>query len=794
MAINRYNLPANQPIMDTYAPLPFKELLLAGQSLQKQKDDLEAQRLELMDKEVYALPQDVDYVKSKKDYYDAKVDEIAGLYGTDLRKARQAVIGLTREMKNEWGQFGGIGSAMGNYNARKAWAEKVDEGIKKGTYNPYQKETLLAMFDKNYQGIGDGVGGKYNPYQTEEAAKWVNPTEWADKYGQGFMADLESFANFQKTNDGYIITSKSSGKQLTPEDIEAGLSNYFKGDPELQNMLRQGTKAGYANIDMLLNAIEGAGIKYGFKERLSERDIKGDPNYQYEDTKKQELKDNTPLVLSDEESIVPSKQEFNNEGVLGMPLSGKENFETAIGNVTNNMIRQESKLAQYQNELLQPGLSNPARESIQKNIKATQAAIEGERAKINTYKKIMNSFETSAYKVEGDKVEAIKGLGIEADRTISQYNEKINQIVTSQIPTIKEYLLPNMKLVIDPETKLANINLTSVDGSNVTDFAKYALTGAPNAGQLRMLLDQYNSSITNTEAQFNNKSKELLSSVNNTGKVYNPNEGIKGLYKFNNEIKNAQKVVDSKSDYYAKNRTTNNAMYYLSDTQVEKIPAFSQMSEALSSKETGDFYLEDKNTGKKVKWEPRKIYAWEDQKSIEAQNKLTFKGFKTTAEGNMVPFFETGDGKIVEKDINITKGTNIANKLTNFANNYYNYAAQTGDEIEMANAANLLVQVNPNTSSTYKDYLEAKRLVVDVDASEGSGLIPSTPINLPNKMNVIIAKDNTVDLGGEVYNVYLGTNLTQDKVERGEGGNNYQAVTEAELDSFMSYLILQNEN
>ena len=353
MAVNRYELPSQQQVANTYVDMPYKELLLAGQAQQAEYDKIEASRNEWANKQWNNLSPDDELAKAKQAWLESETSKIADLWSKDPRQARQAFKTFERDAVKEFGKFGSIGAMEANYNARAAYEKQIDERIEKGINKVPQKASMMAKFDEEYaknKGIGGNETGKWNKYNTEDAVGWINPTEWANEKGKGFEASLKSFANYTMSDDGYIYTDKFTGERLTPEELKSGLDYYYAGDPEMQAMIDQGTKYGYASMDMLVNAIEGAKVKYGYERITSEKDIKGDPNYQ----SKLDQKEKTATIINRPETPEPMNNPDLSKkvwGILGKDselaqnyAKQQEQFKTRI-NATDEQIREAYKIA-----------------------------------------------------------------------------------------------------------------------------------------------------------------------------------------------------------------------------------------------------------------------------------------------------------------------------------------------------------------------------------------------------------------------------------------------------------------
>jgi len=341
--ITRYTRPAQQPLMNTYVPLPYKELMMSGAAQQQQLDQLEAARLELGEKEFKFLPQDFETAKAAQASLDESVASIADLYGTNLGKAKAELSKLQRSTKKRFGQFGDIGAMQSNYAARETFKENERKRLEKGEITQEQYDTALNVFDSQYTGIGEGADGRYSQYQTEDLAKYVDFTDFANKYGDGIKADVMASASSQVGGDGYIRDFNHALEVVGPERVQSILSQYAQGSGELQNYLEQGERLGYTSVNDLIAAIGGATEKYSYQEESRDASTKTDSTWQYKDKLKKEADKkriihptSTTRLVSTGDTVDTYLNDFNDRynAIEDLKTKGEE-LQTQIASLKN---------------------------------------------------------------------------------------------------------------------------------------------------------------------------------------------------------------------------------------------------------------------------------------------------------------------------------------------------------------------------------------------------------------------------------------------------------------------------
>lgn len=784
MAVNRYNLPAQQPIMNTYAPLPFKELLLAGKSMQDQKDKIEEQRLELAGKEFQFLDADYDKAKAKRDYYDTELEKAAGLYGTDLRQARAATEKLSREFKRDFSQFGEVGAIQGSYDTRAKYVEELDERIKAGKADPLQKQKLLEYFDKEYKGIGEPSKGRYKTYQTEDAATHINPAEWANKYGEGFKADLQSFANYEKTSDGYIITDKYTGKKLTPQEIQAGLSSYFKGDPELQNWLRQGNKVGYGSLDMLIDAIEGAGIKYGFSEVTTDKDMKGDPNYQYNQEKASQASVLIPDYqekVTDELTDLSGKIKTNKWGLPVGVIKGEEIFTEAEKVTTQEIERINTEMDKL--DAAKESASTPEQlKSIEENLMSLMLQKGAALEKIKQQKEIKEGVIKNTYNITDEEL-AEKGFDNVEDyiREKENINREYKTIVSQKVKYDNDLQKAKQQL-LGYENARTRIEFDSKGNAKVKAITPPIKPGAVYSpvevdySEVKEMVSAYNALKGSFDDEINAISSKVIDKNNTLFKEEVPsnfNEAFTNLTGSHEEFISKSSLVNDNLDYYVNNRTITAPLVMLSPDKIKKSGFYSTL-EGMLATDLFKFTRKDA-AGNDVPYNKKDVeYNFKDGlNATSTPKKITLSGYKIDINsGDIKLVANSPEGHLVETKV--PAGSNIVRELNKEAekeltNSIQENTFNTGKGMQtdwsakdIGDKLTVYAATSPE-ANVQKIYEDTRNVIKDLTETVASGdpnKLIIRGVSVPGEGQLYISVDNVS--GTNPYNIYpLGTTLSE---------------------------------
>jgi len=301
MAVNRYDKPAQQLITDTYAAMPYKEMLLAGQAQQAQLDKLDAARIALGDKEFMNLVKDDEKAAAARNWLETETGNIADLYGQDMGKARSAYKNLEREAKKRFGPSGDIGALQAAYDAKIAYREKLE----KAEVDPLRIEGLMAEASNAYQGIGEGGEyGRYNTYAGQRAAQNYNYADWVNTN----LSDLEAISGTRRTEtpdgEGYIWTDERTNEEVSHERIQQAAMQLARGDENLLYNIAEGDRLGLDSSNAFRSAVAGGDTKYAYHKNVRKQGVKTDATAHRAMDKADELAANEVYHLSVPDSYV----------------------------------------------------------------------------------------------------------------------------------------------------------------------------------------------------------------------------------------------------------------------------------------------------------------------------------------------------------------------------------------------------------------------------------------------------------------------------------------------------------
>lgn len=339
MAINRYYLPAQQEVANTYVPLPYNEILQAAQAQEQYLDDIEAQRLELAGKEFSFLKPDRPKAQAAQEWLDTEAEKIAGLYSTDLRQAKSAMQKFQNEAKKRFGKFGDIGAMEGNYNAYVNYANELQEQVKRKELDPYTMDALLAEANKAYLGIGEYDPAKgYNTFSGQTAALKQDLPKWVKDNLSDLEAITNSTASARPDGKGYIFTDKFTGEEVSPERVMAAFTQLAQSDESLMNWVAEGERLGLNRLEALGFAGDAGVTKYAYYRHDVDKDIKSD------DTpfKQKEWGMDKRSVLEGVTHLAP-EEGYNIE----QNMTGRQE---ALKMLDEEIARSEAQLEQYKDE------------------------------------------------------------------------------------------------------------------------------------------------------------------------------------------------------------------------------------------------------------------------------------------------------------------------------------------------------------------------------------------------------------------------------------------------------------
>lgn len=218
MAISRYNRPAEQPIIDTYVPLPFREIKEAITNKQKDYDITE----DIWSK----APKLLDNIQVHERWQDAYGRDLGeNIDYADLKAKKEQ---LKAEQEFLYNSFNGDWSSPEAQRAIKNWASKVGSWYE-NTGKPmqaktqaYLKEKEEASKKKNQLGYQDAYFN-FNNYLRDQAnmsAKGVRNYDWQSPIYNEYL-DKSEAVNKAASNLGSIVKEWSNGRKTNLEDLTA---------------------------------------------------------------------------------------------------------------------------------------------------------------------------------------------------------------------------------------------------------------------------------------------------------------------------------------------------------------------------------------------------------------------------------------------------------------------------------------------------------------------------------------------------------------------------------------------
>jgi hypothetical protein len=283
--MGRFYRTANPQMLDYMYQLPEAQMLQVIQNKDRQIAANEAATLELYDKlQANALTKDEVRRDEIISGYENRVDDLVNQLQEDplaYAKKDSEIRGLARDIHQDWTR-GEISAIEGNYAARQAYVQKYADLVNKGEANAIDFQIALDHFDNTFQGTQYDMGtGVYNPYSTEELAKYANIEDIAETRGNGYLADVVE--RLGAYSDGkYLYTSEDKQEFVKYEDILQGVTSALMNDKELRDYYGQRIKFGQYSADevndIYRTAAERVAEKYSYlKDKKGKTSVKADP-------------------------------------------------------------------------------------------------------------------------------------------------------------------------------------------------------------------------------------------------------------------------------------------------------------------------------------------------------------------------------------------------------------------------------------------------------------------------------------------------------------------------------------
>lgn len=767
MAINRYNLPAEQPIAQTYVPLPYQEILAATEAQQKAYDDLEAQRQALADTDFYALDPDLDYVTNMQNTMLADVEKVGEAYATgDLRQARKLYNDIDRKWKKELNPLTGLtGAAMAQYDKRAEFYKQI---LENKDLNPTQRQKAMEYFDKEYATKG-GVGldpKNMGSYSTEELAKWINPTEWADKYGKGFLSDMNAEVAVGP-NGGYIIKRKGTHEYVSDQEIQNTLLKYAQADPEMMAWLEQGERMGYSSKQMVLDAITGATGKYAFDKFTKDEDWQKDWLYERKLDDEKEAALNKSFNVGSKQEIIEDEltDKFNQESNFLEDADALEVFTSVNADKRREMTQLEKELNTLGVDL--GTLTNTASLKGDARIKAEQYLQLQEDMQQN--EQLRESFIKNSYGIDNQYL-AENGYNNvdEYLADVKATNQKVESILEIKDKASQAVSADELSQTYADDNVAFSFN---EDGS-INDF-----TYSPPAGtqkslsitklqEIRGAIDAYNANVTL-------KGLDLDKEFEGSTIITDPQKFEEQYYA---NLK-AEETAQEKASYYINNRTITSPQSFISEA-VKDTPYFQQVENYLNLNELTFEHIDPK-TGKKSAYSKESALFEADKEEWfrtgavkAARSNIEFAGYEANNRTGEVYVLATHNGKLIKTNI---KDSNIKEQLNAVA--YNDLISSTPGTAAHGDALQLYAATSsdPLYANLYSTAVkELKDLPDDVTSGDKKEVILSNAIPMGHTedgtaVSSYISVDNTGDRNGRVYNVYT-PGLSKSEIEAIEEG------------------------
>jgi len=276
---NRYNRPAEQPIMNTYVPLPYQELFQAGQAKQKRQDEANAKALEFAGKQFNFLTQDFEGAAAAMKEIESGAEELSNMDLTS-REGRRKLNEYINTSKKRFGKLGDIGAYEASYNSRSEYKKQLDEGVAKKRISAERATALLREADASYKGIGEyNPTSGYTSYSGQRAADDYNYTEWVQKHLSDLEAVTGAYATASPDGNGYIWKSKGTNEVVSADRILEAANQLAKGDEGLIYNIAEGERLGFKSTEAFKAAVMGAKTKYAYSKQSADKSVSSDSTW-----------------------------------------------------------------------------------------------------------------------------------------------------------------------------------------------------------------------------------------------------------------------------------------------------------------------------------------------------------------------------------------------------------------------------------------------------------------------------------------------------------------------------------
>lgn len=238
MAISRYDKPAEQRLINTYVPLPFKEL--SGALAYKQaKQDQEVQSASILGQTTPALPQDVPYAQKLDTYYQNKLDD---LQNQDLtsQEGQNELHNIRKEFQSD-ATYGQKAAITNRYNAYQGYKKSIEEDK---NMPDSQKQYLLNRLNQEtiQTPLQNPETGEYNGIPAPQLFTWVDKDKFTQDVIKGIKEDSRysgliptSVANLPEFERAY---REGKVSEVTYNKVLGTLANVYAGNPDLMRTVQ----------------------------------------------------------------------------------------------------------------------------------------------------------------------------------------------------------------------------------------------------------------------------------------------------------------------------------------------------------------------------------------------------------------------------------------------------------------------------------------------------------------------------------------------------------------------------
>lgn len=240
MGVNRFvNFNYREPV-SSYHPLPFEDLYKIGALKQRQQDEHHHEMIDILGKQITALPQDIPLVKDYRQKLQNDLQDLSINGDFTNSDTRNKWYQMKNQIANDFGPLGIIGKVESAYSKHQENIKSKKEDIDKGRADKDSADAILNSDLDTYKGAANG--DTYN--QTEMA----NDPKISDQAVK--LAQLKKASETKRLLDnGYVEDPQHPGvfmnkrtqkiEQIRPEDTYSDIINTLKNNHENQAYAKQ---------------------------------------------------------------------------------------------------------------------------------------------------------------------------------------------------------------------------------------------------------------------------------------------------------------------------------------------------------------------------------------------------------------------------------------------------------------------------------------------------------------------------------------------------------------------------